>query len=53
MKILKIIFILILFSNLIVSCTIDEIIEEQETSTTENKQATGDETEDIDETEKK
>jgi len=52
MKTLKSIFILILFSNLITSCTVEDIIEEQETNATENVQATGGDEDDIDQTEK-
>ncbi len=52
MKILKSIFVLVLFSNFIVSCAADDITEEQETIATENIQATGDDGKDVDQTEK-
>jgi len=39
MKILKSILVLILFFNLITSCTADDITEESETNTVENIQA--------------
>jgi hypothetical protein len=52
MKILKSIFILILFFIFITSCTIDDIVEESETNATENIQANGDDEENVDETEK-
>ena len=52
MKILKSIFILILFSNLIISCTVDDITEETETNTIKNTQAISDDEKVIDETEK-
>ena len=52
MKILKSIFILILFSIFITSCTVDDIVEESGTNLLENIQANGDDGENIDETEK-
>lgn len=42
MKTLKTIFILTVFSTLIVSCSIDDITETPETTAKENIQATGD-----------
>ncbi len=52
MKILKSIFILVFFSNLIISCTADDIEEEQEMNTTEKEQSTNGSGEDLDQTEK-
>ncbi len=52
MKILKSILILILFSNLIISCTAEDIAEELETNAVENIQATGSDGEEVNETEK-
>lgn len=52
MKTLKSIFILILFSILIASCTVEDIVKETETNSIENRQATGEDGEDVDQTEK-
>lgn len=52
MKILKSIFILILFTNLVVSCTDDDIIEVHETNAIENIQASGGDGEEVDQTKK-
>lgn len=52
MKILKSIFVLVLFFSLITSCTVDDITEETETNVIENTQATGGEEADVDQTEK-
>jgi hypothetical protein len=53
MKILKSIFILILFSNLVSSCTVDDISEDTETNSIENNiQATGENSGEVDQTEK-
>ncbi|TVZ27870.1 hypothetical protein JM83_2939 [Gillisia sp. Hel_I_86] len=52
MKILKSFFILILFFNLIVSCTADDITEKTETNATKNVQATGETDDHVDQTEK-
>ncbi len=52
MRILKSIFILILFTKLVVSCTDDDIIEVHETNAIENIQATGEDETDVDQTKK-
>ena len=52
MKALKTIMIILLFSNFIISCTVDDITEDAKTDSIENVQATGDNKEDVDETEK-
>ena len=53
MKILKSIFVLILFSNLVSSCTVDDISEGTETNLIEsNIQATGENDGIVDETKK-
>lgn len=52
MKILKNILVLILFSNLIGSCTAEDIAIEEEKKSIIDPHATGDEKKEIDETEK-
>ena len=52
MKILKSTFILMLLSNLVISCTADDINEESEQNLIENIQATGGDEDNIDPTEK-
>jgi len=52
MKTLKTIMILSLFSNFITSCTVDDITEDSDVDPIENVKATGDNKEDVDETEK-
>jgi len=52
MKILKSILILILLSNLNISCTTEDIVEESEINAIDNILATGEEDEEVDETEK-
>ena len=52
MKTLKNTFVLILFLNLIVSCTVDNINEEEDPATIENIQATGEDQSHADQTEK-
>ncbi len=52
MKILKTIFILILFTTLITSCTPEDIGDELEINSFENIQATGEEGAEADQTEK-
>lgn len=51
MKILKSIFVLVLFSNFIISCTVDDITEDSEINQTEI-QATGENNAEDDQTEK-
>jgi len=52
MKILKSILILFLFSNFITSCIPENLVEELETTAVENIQATGEDDDGVDETEK-
>ena len=52
MKILKSLFVLILFSNLSISCTVEDLVEESEINAIENVQATEDNSKEVDETEK-
>lgn len=52
MKILKTICALFLFSNLVVSCTTDDIVIEEEKKSIVNPQLTGDDGKVVDETKK-
>jgi len=52
MKVLKSIFILILFSTFITSCTSEDIVVQPEVNSIENLQATGSDDKEVDETEK-
>lgn len=52
MKTLKTIFILTVFSTLIVSCSIDDITDTPETTAVENIQATGEKGDHVDKTKK-
>lgn len=52
MKILKGFFVLVLFFNLITSCTADDITEESETNSVEKIQSTDDDNAQVDQTEK-